>query len=139
VFLIAHPTKMRKDDKGQYAIPSLYDVKGSGDFRDQAHNGLCIHRYFDENNEIGAPHTLVVNLKTKFKHQGNIGGSSQFEFTPEIGRYKIFGDGADLSAMIDTEPPKVETLPITGDELSNFDNESEIVEEEEDEYSKVPF
>ena len=67
VFLIAHPVKMQKDNKtGLYAAPTLYDVKGSGDFRDQAHNGLCVYRYFDNAQSEGF--TEVINLKTKFKN-----------------------------------------------------------------------
>lgn len=130
VFLIAHPTKMKKEESGQYIIPSLYDVKGSGDFRDQTHNGLCVHRYFNEDNELGVKHTKVVNLKTKFKHQGTIGDSVEFDFVNEIGRYKIIGAGSDVAPMFDGELPKVEKLPETGEELNNFEMH-DILEKEE--------
>lgn len=119
IYLIAHPTKMRKKDNGQYEIPSLYDVKGSGDFRDQAHNGLCVYRYFDEDNEKGEPHTMVMNLKTKFKHQGTIGAQSEFKFQPENGRYRALGEPLDVSSMADL--PSTEKFPIT--EI-NFENEA---------------
>ena len=86
VFLIAHPVKMQKDNKtGLYAAPTLYDVKGSGDFRDQAHNGLCVYRYFDNAQSEGF--TEVINLKTKFKNQGKITGSAYFKYDFTNGRY----------------------------------------------------
>lgn len=111
VFLVAHPTKMRKDEKGVYEIPSLYDVKGSGDFRDQAHNGLCIYRYFDNNNELGQPHTIALNIKTKFKHQGDIGGQAEFVFEAANGRYGSLGNGSDTSSIVNSLP-KVESFPV---------------------------
>ena len=122
VFLVAHPTKMKKEADGNYTVPSLYDVKGSGDFRDQAHNGLCVYRYFDSNNDVGCPHTMVLNLKTKFKHQGKIGESVNFNFCTENGRYKILDGGTDISSMVQLPEP----LPVTGKELTNFELYNEL-------------
>ena len=68
IFLVAHPTKMKKGDNGIYEMPSLYDVSGSADFRNQVHCGYSIYRYFDEN-----PRTTFVNLKTKYSFQGETG------------------------------------------------------------------
>ena len=86
VFLIAHPRKMGKDDDGNDIMPDLYDVKGSGDFRDQAHNGLCVHRLYDTDDKRAL---LIKNLKTKFKNQGsgNIGNTVSVKFNVKNGRY----------------------------------------------------
>lgn len=84
VFLIAHPTKMRKvEGSDKYEIPDLYSVKGSGDFRDQTHNGLAVHRDYETGQVI------VKNLKAKFKNQGsgNIGQMVTFSYDLENGRY----------------------------------------------------
>lgn len=84
VFLIAHPTKMRKvEGTDKYEIPDLYSVKGSGDFRDQTHNGLAVHRDYDTGEVI------VKNLKAKFKNQGsgNIGQMVTFNYDLDNGRY----------------------------------------------------
>jgi twinkle protein len=84
VFLIAHPTKMRKiDGSEKYEMPDLYSVKGSGDFRDQTHNGLCVHRDY-ETGEV-----IVKNLKAKFKNQGSgsIGSFVTFNYDLNNGRY----------------------------------------------------
>jgi twinkle protein len=85
VLLIAHPTKMKKDDAGVYNTPSLYDVSGSADFRNQTHNGFAIHRYFED--EKGSGYTKFINLKTKFQFQGNIGAESSFNYDVDNSRY----------------------------------------------------
>jgi len=84
VLLIAHPTKMKKNDAGTYEVPTLYDVAGSADFRNQTHNGFGIHRYFDTENEVG--YTDFINLKTKFSFQGNIGERVEFLYDTPTGR-----------------------------------------------------
>ncbi len=84
VFLIAHPVKMPKiPGTDKYEIPDLYSVKGSGDFRDQTHNGLCVHRDY-ETGEV-----IVKNLKAKFKNQGSgsIGSFVTFNYDASNGRY----------------------------------------------------
>ena len=64
IYLVAHPTKMKKQEDGTYECPTLYDVSGSADFRNQTHNGFSIYRYF-ENEEINeSGYTEFVNLKT---------------------------------------------------------------------------
>ena len=79
IFLVAHPTKMKKDEKTKkYEIPDLYSVSGSSDFRNQTHNGLCVYRDFGDNNQDG--YTMVINLKTKYDFQGEIGGQSIFKW-----------------------------------------------------------
>lgn len=83
IFLIAHPTKMQKNKDTQlYDIPSLYDVAGSADFRNQTHNGFAIHRYFGEKE-----YTSFINLKTKYSFQGNIGETENFKYHLPSGRY----------------------------------------------------
>lgn len=90
IFLVAHPTKMQKDDKtGLFKIPDLYSVSGSADFRNQTHDGFCIYRYFD--NEAVEGYTSFVNLKTKFSFQGEIGQSVDFNYHKPSGRYYAVG------------------------------------------------
>jgi twinkle protein len=49
-FLVAHPTKLRKDPKtGKYEIPTLYNISGSAHFFNRPHNGLSIYRDFQTN------------------------------------------------------------------------------------------
>jgi twinkle protein len=91
VFLVAHPTKMKKNDAGIYDCPTLYDVSGSSDFRNQTHNGFGIYRHF-ENEEINERgHTEFVNLKTKMSFQGEIGKKIEFDYHIPTGRYYARG------------------------------------------------
>lgn len=82
IFLVAHPTKMKKNDQGVYDCPTLYDVSGSADFRNQTHDGFAIYRYFG-NEE----YTEFINLKTKMSFQGEIGEKVQYEYHKKSGRY----------------------------------------------------
>lgn len=89
VFLVAHPTKMKKNDNGIYDNPSLYDVSGSADFRNQTHNGYGIYRNF-ANDELGTEdYTSFFNLKTKFSFQGKIGAKLDYHYHIPSGRYYL--------------------------------------------------
>lgn len=90
VFLVAHPTKMQKNQEtGLYGVPTLYDVSGSADFRNQTHNGYTIYRHF-YNEQLGIEaETEFFNMKTKFSFQGEIGSSVKFKYCLENGRYYL--------------------------------------------------
>jgi twinkle protein len=86
IFLVAHPTKMQKDKKtGLYDVPKLYDVSGSSDFSNQAHNGFSIYRNFP--NGMQEDSTDFFNLKTKYQFQGTIGGHVRFKYHIPTARY----------------------------------------------------
>lgn len=85
IFLIAHPTKMKKKEDGTYDIPTLYDVSGTADFRNQTHDGFTIHRTFDT--EIESGYTTFINTKTKYQFQGEITGTIDFYYDKNNGRY----------------------------------------------------
>jgi len=103
VFLVAHPTKMRRDDKtGLYMIPTLYDVKGSGDFYDQSHCGLTVYRYFDSENESG--YTKVVTTKIKYRHQGEVNQEILFNFDKSNGRFYEYQEHPTRFNLIEKVP-----------------------------------
>lgn len=112
IFLVAHPTKMRKNESGVYEVPTLYDVKGTGDFRDQTHNGLAVYRNFSDDGESS---TDVYNLKAKFKHQGsgNIGQYVTFQYNTINGRYHKKGMSHNNKILTDKFEYK--------QQVSNFD------------------
>lgn len=93
VFLVAHPTKMKKDATGAYEVPSLYDVSGSADFRNQTHDGFTIHRYFG--NDMESPFTSFVSTKLKFNFQGSIGDTVSFQYDNTCGRFYATGGYPD--------------------------------------------
>jgi twinkle protein len=101
IFLIAHPTKMRLNDLGVYSSPSLYDVAGSADFRNQTHDGYSIHRHFDNGNG-DENKTVFTNLKTKMSFQGHIGQKIEYDFHVPSGRYFELGTERPTFCLLDT-------------------------------------
>jgi len=103
IIVIAHPTKMKKLDNGNYDKPTLYDVSGSADFRNQTHDGFCIFREFGDE-----PKTTFTNLKTKFTFQGEIGSIAEFEYHKPSGRYYEIGTEAQCENLLDKEKKETE-------------------------------
>lgn len=105
VFLIAHPTKMRKREGMQvYECPTLYDVKGTGDFYDQTHNGAAIYRVFGPDGYV-----TFKPLKMKFKHQGTVeDGSVDYMWNKVNGRLYLPGDKPDYSNLLDSPQMQIE-------------------------------
>jgi len=99
IFLVAHPTKMRKKEDGTYEMPTLYDVSGSADFRNQTHDGFTIHRHFGSDTE--QPSTMFMNTKTKFSFQGEMGQSVLFNYDKDNGRYYATDSYPDKSDWTD--------------------------------------
>jgi twinkle protein len=127
IFLVAHPTKMQKTANGLYASPSLYDVSGSADFRNQTHDGFSIYRFFgdDDNDSM----TVFENLKTKMKFQGEIGGKVEFEYHLPSGRYYEKGTSAPTFILCDeeTEPIEAEIPLVPFNQMQNiFDSPDEV-------------
>lgn len=106
IFLIAHPTKMRRDEKtGLYLIPSLYDVKGSGDFFDQTHCGLTVYRIYDSEVENG--YTKVITTKIKYNFQGEVNQEIIFNFNRSNLRFYEFNEHVDNFCLIDDNKKQV--------------------------------
>jgi len=125
IFLVAHPTKMQKDSSGLYGSPTLYDVSGSSDFRNQTHDGFSIYRFFGD--EVNEPKTVFENLKTKMKFQGEIGGQVEYYYHLPSGRYYAIGQEIPTFSIWDPAPEinvlnkeKLELITKTPSEA--FDN-----------------
>lgn len=109
IFLVAHPTKMIKREDGTYSVPTLYDISGSADFRNITHDGFTIYRYFENEEEGVDDHIEFINMKNKFKYQGQIGQSIKFEYSDINGRFYI-GEEPLESLLI--KEKEVEQLPL---------------------------
>ncbi len=107
IFLVAHPTKMQKSqDTNLYNVPTLYDVSGSADFRNQTHNGYTIYRNWDtESTEAG---TDFYNMKTKFNFQGEIGAKISFNYSMVNGRYYEKGTKEPLFSLIKRDSNEID-------------------------------
>lgn len=87
VFLVAHPTKMKKNEQTKtYDIPTLYDVSGSSDFRNQVHCGYTIYRYFEDYETGQENETVFINQKIKYNFQGEMGAKETFSYIDVNGR-----------------------------------------------------
>ena len=79
VFIVAHPTKMYKDGNGKIEEPTMYNIKGGGEWYDASYHGLLVHRDYDANT------TKVKVLKCKFQNLGINGAEAYFTWEPRSG------------------------------------------------------
>lgn len=115
IFLIAHPTKMKREN-GIYEKPTLYDVSGSADFRNQTHDGYCIYRYFGDDN-----YTVFTNLKVKYSFQGKIGESVEYDYHVPSGRYYTRGTDAPVHSLIKEQKQKEELELVESESMPTKD------------------
>lgn len=92
VILVAHPFKMRIDEKtGEYTIPDFYSVKGSSAFFEMSYHGMTVYRR-------GDGLVLVKILKVKQNNLGTTGAEVFFLYEKAPGRYiPVDEDGNELA------------------------------------------
>jgi len=81
VMVVAHPTKMYKGSDGKIEEPTMYNIKGGGEWYDASYHGLLVHRDYD------AKTVKVKVLKVKFQNLGENGAESHFNWEPKSGCY----------------------------------------------------
>ena len=81
VIIVAHPTKMYKNDKGIIEVPTMYNIKGGGEWYDASYHGLVVHRNYLNKT------VMVKVLKVKFQNLGENGAECHFKWNPESGGY----------------------------------------------------
>ena len=79
-WIVAHPTKLQKNGKGEYPVPTPYDISGGAHWRNKADNCLCVHRDF----ESGI--STVYSQKIRFKEVGKT-GKAEMTFDVKNGRF----------------------------------------------------
>ncbi len=79
VFIVAHPTKMYKDSNGKIEEPTMYNIKGGGEWYDASYHGILVHRDY-ENKTVKAK-----VLKVKFQNLGENGAEAHFTWEPRSG------------------------------------------------------
>ena len=87
VWVIAHPTKLHKAEKGEYAgqypPPTPYDVSGSANWRNKADNCITIWRNVEANDNVVEVHVQ----KIRFREIGKP-GMVKLIFDPTCGRFR---------------------------------------------------
>ena len=79
VIIVAHPTKMYKDKDGNIEEPTMYNIKGGGEWYDASYHGLLVHRDY-QNKTV-----KVKVLKVKFQNLGENGAEAHFVWQPGSG------------------------------------------------------
>jgi len=79
VIVVAHPTKMYKDKDGKIEEPTMYNIKGGGEWYDASYHGLLVHRDYD-NKTVKAK-----VLKVKFQNLGENGAEAHFRWEYKSG------------------------------------------------------
>jgi twinkle protein len=79
VIVVAHPTKMYKDKDGQIEEPTMYNIKGGGEWYDASYHGILVHRDYE------AKTVKAKVLKVKFQNLGENGAEAHFKWEPKSG------------------------------------------------------
>jgi twinkle protein len=79
VMVVAHPTKMYKDAKGNIEEPTMYNIKGGGEWYDASYHGLLVHRNYEDKT------VKVKVLKCKFQNLGENGAECHFKWESQSG------------------------------------------------------
>ena len=82
VVVVAHPTKMYKDANGKIEEPTMYNIKGGGEWYDASYHGLLVHRNYEDKT------VKVKVLKVKFQNLGQNGEEAHFKWEHQSGLYK---------------------------------------------------
>jgi twinkle protein len=86
VIVVAHPTKMYKKDDGTMDEPTMYSIKGGGEWYDASYHGLLVHRNYTNKT------VKVKVLKVKFQNLGENQAEAHFKWDHISGDYIPFDD-----------------------------------------------
>jgi len=79
VFIVAHPTKMYKNQNGKIEEPTMYNIKGGGEWYDASYHGILVHRDYEKKT------VKAKVLKVKFQNLGENGAEAHFKWEPQSG------------------------------------------------------
>lgn len=82
VWLVAHPAKLMKDNKGIYPVPDGYTVSGSAHFYNKADNIIAVHR--DLTIQNGPTEVHVQKIRSRWLGKR---GTAYLQWRPESGRF----------------------------------------------------
>ena len=81
VIIVAHPTKMYKKEDGTIDEPTMYSIKGGGEWYDASYHGLLVHRNYEQKT------VKVKVLKVKFQNLGENQAEAHFKWNHISGDY----------------------------------------------------
>tara|TARA_R110002020_G_scaffold202991_2_gene406301 strand:- start:4064 stop:5776 length:1713 start_codon:yes stop_codon:yes gene_type:complete len=86
VIVVAHPTKMYKGTDGKIEEPTMYNIKGGGEWYDASYHGLLVHRDYE------AQTVKAKVLKVKFQNLGENGAEAHFSWERRSGSFVPLAD-----------------------------------------------
>jgi len=94
VVLVAHPTKMYKGADGKIEEPTMYNIKGGGEFYDASYHGLLVHRNYEQKT------VKVKVLKVKFQNLGHNGEEAHFSWDAPSGLYQPYEQSKPVTSEL---------------------------------------
>tara|TARA_R110000868_G_scaffold71544_2_gene209449 strand:- start:56 stop:1774 length:1719 start_codon:yes stop_codon:yes gene_type:complete len=88
IWIVAHPTKLPKNNDGSYMPPTAYDISGASHWSNQSDAILTIHRDFDDNS--------IQVITRKIREQGLYGKIGEAKFYYSNSK-KIFEEATESS------------------------------------------
>lgn len=85
IWLVAHPAKLMKDNKGIYPVPDGYTVSGSAHFYNKADNIIAVHRDLTIQNASTEVHVQKIRSRWLGRR-----GVAYLQWRPECGRFREF-------------------------------------------------
>lgn len=79
--IVAHPTKIRRDENGKTPMPNLYDIAGSASWNNKADVGLIVHRENEDD-------TIIKVAKSRYHTQIGLPGAVRMQFCKDDLRYR---------------------------------------------------
>ena len=83
IWLVAHPAKLMKDNKGIYPVPDGYTVSGSAHFFNKSDNIIAVHR--DMTNPNASTEVHVQKVRSRWLGRKGI---AYLRWRPECGRFR---------------------------------------------------
>jgi twinkle protein len=86
VWIVIHPSKLYRDNKGKYPVPTLYDCAGSAHWRNKADNGIVVWR------DLSEPDSAEVQIhvqKIRFRQVGRR-GMARLYYEPVCATYRDY-------------------------------------------------
>ena len=81
VIIVAHPTKMYRGQNGVLEEPTMYNIKGGGEWYDASYHGILVHRNYEEKT------VKAKVLKVKFQNLGENGAEAHFHWDRNSGGF----------------------------------------------------
>lgn len=114
-FIIAHPTKMKKNKDELHEVPTLYDISGSGNWFNKADWGISFYRNY------ATQENTVYIQKAKWLHLGKQ-GHCVLKYNPNNSRFNPIEESPDnsnwtfpkesQSNLFQNTPPEVSESPF---------------------------